>query len=145
MSLTENQISVVDKLYRDASKGLLTAPALNTYLKQHGHTGFTIKNIKEYLNSLQTTQTSKLHYSNVSYVAERPLDQFQIDIVYMQKAWFNHNYKYLLTCIDVLSKKADVIPLKDREQTTVTAAFNMLSTIGIPRLHIQIRVQIFYI
>jgi hypothetical protein len=34
----------------------------------------------------------------------------------------------------VFSKKADVIPLKDREQTTVTTAFNkMLSTIGTPK------------
>jgi hypothetical protein len=115
MSLTEKQIELVDKLYRDASLGLLNAPALNTYLKQQGNKGFTIKNIKEYLDSLETTQTSKLHYSNVSYVAERPLDQFQIDIVYMSKGWFNHNYKYLLTCIDVFSKKADVIPFQIKE------------------------------
>jgi hypothetical protein len=41
---------------------------------------------------------------------------------------------YLLTCIDVFSKKADVIPLKDREQSTVTTAFNkMLSSIGVPQ------------
>ena len=45
MSLTEKQIELVDKLYRDASKGLLAAPALNKYLKDNGHTGFTIKNI----------------------------------------------------------------------------------------------------
>jgi hypothetical protein len=86
MSLTESQIQILDSLYRDASTGLLTAPALNTYLKQQGHKGFTIKNVKIYLDSLETTQTSKLYYSNVSYVAERALDQFQIDIVYMQKS-----------------------------------------------------------
>jgi transposase InsO family protein len=54
----------------------------------------------------------------------------------MNKLWFNHNYKYFLTCIDVFSKKADVIQLKDREQSTVTtaSAFNkMLSTIGTPK------------
>jgi len=134
MSLTEKQIELVDKLYRDASLGLLTAPALNKYLKDNGHTGYTINKIKDYLNSLETTQTSKLHYSNVSYVAEHPLEQFQIDLVYMDSSWFNHNYKYLLTCIDVFSKKADVIPLKDRNQDTVADAFNkILSNIGIPK------------
>ena len=46
MSLTENQISVVDKLYRNPSLGLLNAPALNTYLKQQGQTGFTINKLK---------------------------------------------------------------------------------------------------
>ena len=58
MSLTEKQLELVDKLYRDASLGLLTAPALNKYLKDNGHTGFTINKIKDYLNSLETTQTS---------------------------------------------------------------------------------------
>ena len=137
MNLNEDQIVLLDGLYRNPKLGLLTAPALNTYLKQQGHKGFTIKNIKEYLNSLETTQTSKLHYSNVSYVAEHPLDQFQIDLVYMDSSWFNHNYKYLLTCIDVFSKKADVIPLKVRDQQTVADAFNnILSHTGIPRLYI---------
>ena len=134
MSLNTSQIKIVDDLYRNASLGLLTAPALNKYLKDNGSTGYTIKKIQDYLNSLQTTQTSKLHYSNVSYVAEHPLDQFQIDLVYMPKSWFNHNYKYLLTCIDVFSKKADVIPLKDRTQSTVTDAFKeILSHLGVPK------------
>ncbi len=31
MGFTEKQIELVDKLYIDASKGLLNAPALNTY------------------------------------------------------------------------------------------------------------------
>jgi hypothetical protein len=70
MSLTENQISVVDKLYKDPSLGLLTPQALNKYLKDNGHTGFTVDKIKNYLNSLQTTQTSKSQYSKVSHVAE---------------------------------------------------------------------------
>ena len=134
MSLTQSQVELVDKLYRDASLNLLTAPSLNKYLKDKGYTGFTIKNIKEYLNSLETTQVSKLHYSNVSYVAEHKLEQFQIDLVYFDSSWFNHGYKYLLTCVDVFSKRADAIPLKDREQSTVADAFTkILSNIGIPK------------
>ena len=134
MNLNEDQIKLLDGLYRDPKLGLLTAPALNKYLKDKGYAGFTIKNIKEYLNSLETTQTSKLHYSNVSYVAEHPLDQFQIDLVYFDSSWFNHDYKYLLTCVDVFSKKADVIPLKERDQQTVTDAFNqILLHIGVPK------------
>ena len=73
----------------------------------HQTKGFTIKNMKEYLDSLETTQTGKLHYSNVSHVAEHPFNPFQIEIVYMSKGWFNHNYKYLLPCIDVFSKKEE--------------------------------------
>ena len=105
MNLNEDQTALLDGLYLDPKLGLLTASALNTYLKQQGHKGFTIKNIKEYLDSLETTQTSKLHYSNVSYVAEGIREQYQIDLVYMDKSWFNNGYKYLFTCIDVLVKK----------------------------------------
>ena len=43
LNLTESQIELVDKLYRDPKLGLLTAPALNKYLKDNGHTGYTIK------------------------------------------------------------------------------------------------------
>ena len=62
MSLTEDQIKLVEKLYRDPSKGLLTPPALNKYLKNIGENGFTVEKIKTYLNSLQTTQKSKFEY-----------------------------------------------------------------------------------
>jgi len=134
MNLNDDQIKILDSLYRDASKGLLTAPALNKYLKEKGYTGYTIKNIKEYLDSLETTQTSKSQYSKVSYVAEGQREQYQIDLVYMPSNWFNHNYKYLLTCVDVFSKKGDIIPLKDRNQDTVTDAFTkILSHMGIPK------------
>ena len=46
MSLTQSQVELVDKLYRDASLNLLTPPALNKYLKDNGYTGFTIDKIK---------------------------------------------------------------------------------------------------
>jgi IS30 family transposase len=52
----------------------------------------------------------------------------KIDLVYMSANWFNHNYKYLLTCVDVFSKLADIIPLKDRNQDTVTDAFSKILT-----------------
>ena len=42
-------------------------------------------------------------------------EQFQSDLVDMQSlANYNDGYKYLLTCIDILSKYAWAIPLKDK-------------------------------
>jgi hypothetical protein len=39
--------------------------------------------------------------------------------------------------VDVFSKKADMIPFKDREQTTTTKAFEkILDSMGIPNLKI---------
>ena len=39
---------------------------------------------------------------------------------------FNDNYKFLLTCIDVLSKYAWVIPLKNKTGKTITDAFSKI-------------------
>jgi hypothetical protein len=36
MSLSEKQVELVDKIYRDASLGLLTPQAINKYLKDNG-------------------------------------------------------------------------------------------------------------
>ena len=44
----------------------------------------------------------------------------------MPKSWFNNGFEYIFACIDVFSKKADMIPLKDREQTTTTKAFEKM-------------------
>ncbi len=73
---------------------------------------------------------------DISFVAEGPLEQFQIDLIYMPKSWFNNSFKYIfqVACVDVFSKKADMIPLKDREQTTTTKAFEkILDNTGIPK------------
>ena len=52
----------------------------------------------------------------------------------MPKSWFNNGFKYIFCCVDVFSKKADMIPLKDREQTTTTKAFEkILDNLGIPK------------
>jgi hypothetical protein len=71
---------------------------------------------------------------NVSFLAEGPLEQFQIDLKYLLKRWFNNGFKSIFACVDVISKKADMIPLKDREQTTTTKAFKKIyNNIGIPQ------------
>jgi hypothetical protein len=51
----------------------------------------------------------------------------------MPKSWFDNGFNYIFTCVDVFSKKEDMIPLKDREQTTTTKALEkILDNLGIP-------------
>ena len=52
MSLTQDQISKVDSLYTDPSKGLTTFKKVYDYLKNQGETGYTLQKIKDYLGSL---------------------------------------------------------------------------------------------
>jgi hypothetical protein len=143
MSFNDNQIQLLQNLYNDASLGLTTGQKLYSHLKSNGETGYTLSKINEFLKSLEVDQVLTKRRGNVSFVAECPLHQFQIDLVYMSKSWFNNGYKYIFCCIDVFSKKANMIPLKDREQTTTTKAFEKIFYIiwVYPKPYIQIRDQ----
>ncbi len=54
---------------------------------------------------------------DISFVAEGPLEQFQIDLIYMPKSWFNNGFKNIFACIDVFSKKAQ--PARQYSQTVL--------------------------
>ncbi|KAK3093243.1 hypothetical protein FSP39_013116 [Pinctada imbricata] len=57
--------------------------------------------------------------------------QWQADLVDLQSiAKYNDGYKYLLTCIDVLSKYAWVIPLRDKTGKTLVEAFKAIFKSG---------------
>jgi len=134
MSFNDTQIQLLQNLYNDASLGLTTGQKLYNHLKANGETGYTLTKINEFLKSLEVNQVLTKRRGDISFVAEGPLEQFQIDLVYMPKSWFNNGFKYIFCCIDVFTKKADMIPLKDREQTTTTKAFEkILSSMGIPK------------
>jgi len=134
MSLNDNQIQLLQNIYNDESLGLTTNKKLYDYLKSKGETGYTLSKINEFLKSLEVNQVLTKRRGDISFVAEGPLEQFQIDLIYMPKSWFNNGFKYIFASVDVFSKKADMIPLKDREQTTTTKAFEkILNNIGIPK------------
>jgi hypothetical protein len=123
MSLTDKDIVELQKLYYDASLGLTASKKMYDYLKSNGKSGYTLAKINEFLKSLEINQVLTERRGNISFAAKGPLEQFQIDLVYMRKSWFNGSFKYIFCCVDVFSKKADMKPLKDREQTTYTKAF----------------------
>ena len=51
-------------------------------------------------------------------------DQWQVDLVDLQSlSRWNRGYKYLLTCIDILSKYAWVVPLKTKTMSELVKAF----------------------
>ncbi len=134
MSLNDNQIQLLQNLYNDASLGLTTDKKLYDYLKSNGETGYTLSKIHDVLKSLEVTQVLTKRRGDISFVAEGPLEQFQIDLIYMPKSCFKNGFKSIFACVDVFSKKSDMIPLKDREQTTPTKAFEKrLDNMGIPK------------
>jgi hypothetical protein len=54
-------------------------------------------------------------------------DLFQADLADMQSlARYNDSHRYILTCIDVFSKKAFAVPLKDKKGPTLAEAFEQI-------------------
>lgn len=92
-------------------------------------TGQTIKleNVKDFL-SKQDAYTlhkpARIHFARNRVFVPRPLNQFQADLCDMQAlAEYNDDYNYLLTVIDVFSKRAYVRALKRKTAAEVVDAF----------------------
>jgi hypothetical protein len=61
--------------------------------------------------------------------AEGIHDLFQADLADMQQlSRFNDGYRFILTCVDVFSKRTFAIPLKDKKGSSVAAAFDKIFT-----------------
>jgi hypothetical protein len=64
--------------------------------------------------------------------------QWQADLVDLGKlASYNKGFKYLLTCIDVLSKYAWVVPLKDKTGKSLKEAFQVIFKTGRQPIRLQ--------
>ena len=140
-NLTPEKEEIIEKYYRDPKYGLSSAIKLYEILKSKGLTyatnldGITLKNIKEWLAKQEVHQVSMGRHNNYnSFVAEGPLEQFQIDLIYMPSSWFNKGYKYLLSCVDVFSKMGEMIPMKVRDSPTTAEAIKLLfEHLGVPK------------
>ena len=83
--------------------------------------------------TFQDTYTLHKHVRN-SFHRRRVLvhgidDQWQIDLVDLSSlSRVNDNYKFLLTCIDVLSKYAWVVPMKDKSAKSLVDAVTSIFT-----------------
>lgn len=95
------------------------------------------KDIKSYL---QTKDSYTLHkplkhkFLRNQVIVGGLNEQFQADLVDMQSlASHNDDYKYLLTCIDILSKYAWAIPLKNKKSEEIVSAFKKIFSERVPQ------------
>jgi hypothetical protein len=92
--------------------------------------GYTKKEVREWL---QSKDTYTLHIPTRRRFTRRRVvvygidHQWQADLVYLSKlSSYNKEFKYLLTCIDVLSRYAWIVPLKDKTEKTLKDAFQVI-------------------
>lgn len=89
--------------------------------------------ISEIKSTLQTSPTYTKHKSSLHAYPRRKYNVhtsnylWQADLLVLPKySKQNKNYKYILTCIDVFSKKGYAIPIKHKTGEEVTASFKTI-------------------
>ena len=140
MNISDADKTYLQGLLKDPSIGSRGAKAIFEAVKAQGRaynaktkTGLTNKDITEWYNNLTTIQIHKKINGYNSFNPEYPLQQFQIDLIMMKKAWHNEGNKYALVCIDIFTKKADMVPMKNKEADTVNQAMKkILKNLGTP-------------
>ena len=88
--------------------------------------GITLQEVKNFIQKQETTQIFNKkqrikHYFPI--YAKHKFEIVQIDLVDMSDiAASNENYKYLLVCVDVFSRLAFVIPMKNKKHQQLLKA-----------------------
>ena len=101
------------------------------------HIGITQSEVKEFVRKCPTcirNVSIKEKTDITPVIASTPLERLQIDLVdLLSFAEYNDGYSYILTMVDVFSRYAWVIPLKDKEGRTINKKLvGHFSTFGPP-------------
>ena len=99
------------------------------------------RNVKDWLKNQKTQQLHKpikLNFRRVYTYAPNVDYLWQIDLTFLRDLkHFNKGNEYLLACIDVFSKYAWVIPIKNKSAESVLEAFKIILSKGRKPLKIQ--------
>jgi hypothetical protein len=99
--------------------------------------GYTKKEVSEWLQTQDAytlNKPTRQRFPRRQVVVYGIDHQWQADLVDLGKlAFYNKGFKYLLTCIDVLSRYAWVVPLKDKTGKTLKEAFQVIFKTGLQR------------
>ena len=97
---------------------------------KHSDIKFTQKQIKDWLMKQDTYtlhRPVRWHFRRRRIFTSGIDDLWQADLADLSSiAKYNDRYKFLLTCIDVFSKYAWVIPLKNKSSKSIVAAFTKI-------------------
>ena len=88
------------------------------------------------LNRQEIYQSTKLNIGRMgSFIPQRPLHEFQIDLIYLENKHLNKMQKYGLVCVDCFTKVVDIELMKTKTATnTVVAMQKILTKMGTPEM-----------
>ena len=103
-------------------------------VKEKGKSKISRKQVQDWLSQQDVYNLHKparRHYKRSRVIVPGIDAQFQADLVDVQNlSRFNKGYKYLLTCIDIFSKHAWVVPLKTKQGHELVKAFQAILSSG---------------
>lgn len=117
----------IEAFYLDPETGFTNAEDIFRKLKAAGY-DYTRAQVKEFLDDEETVQRHRSPKQPKFHITAYFNDhKWQADLVDLSsQATTNRNYHWLLTVVDVLSKWAWVIPLKNKTEVSVSTAFKDL-------------------
>ena len=119
----------------------LLAPTSYGGLSKFKPKGYTKKEVREWFQSQDTYtlhKPTRRRFSRRQVIVYEIYHQWQADLVDLGKlASYNKGFKYLLTCIDVLSRYAWIVPLKNKTGKTLKEAFQVIFKSGRQPIRLQ--------
>ena len=101
--------------------------ALYRAVKRDGRVKPSVRDIRTWLEEHDTYtlhRQPRRRFKRNRVIVSAIDEQWEIDLVDLSSlSRYNRGHNFLLTCIDVLSKFAWVVPLKNKKGTTLVAAF----------------------
>ena len=119
----------------------LSAPASYGGLSKFKPKGYTKKEVREWLQSQDTYtlhKPTRRRFTRRRVVVYGIDHQWQADLVDLAKLSYNKGFKYLMTCIDVLSRYVWVFPLMGKTGKTLKDAFHVIFKSGWRPIRLQI-------
>ena len=147
--------SMINKFFSKKIGGELSRREINTLKKTHYNplTGYSSMNELHRRTGIPTSKIKEWLETQDTYTKHKPIvrkfkrrkvitggvnHQWQADLVELQEfAKVNDGYRYLLTVIDIFSKYAWAIPIKNKTGNEVTKAFEKIFNINGGPLAIQ--------
>ena len=120
---------ILDKLYYEVDRPSALGGVEKLYRaeRQYGITRLQVVRWLQEQPGYTLYKPARKHFRRNRVFVNGLDEQWQADLADVQKlSRWNRRYKYLLTCIDVLSKYAWVVPLKTKTGTALVAAFKKI-------------------
>lgn len=109
---------LISSVYEIPKKGLTGGAKLRTRLRNEypeHEKKFTHKAIKSFLDKQPERQRFGNNTKQGSFIAFRPKQEYQIDLIYIKNHVLNGNKKYGMVCIDAFTKQCHIELMKNKK------------------------------